>query len=267
MFYDKLSELLDACESNEFKYANTNKAHDVLLRCPRIRIADPEAVISRFDKDDFKSFTSTYTLKHLPFTAFTISLAEMHFMVVRENGYEMTTDDGCPDFFLSYVQVTPDLLRHGEHASFISPTVALFETITNKIDFACELPREEMTDELIEYLGLGRNAIITGLAIAMYSATNATLIETPDKLQKKRAKHGKHPSFEYYVLNVDAAAIAQVPAEQRFKIVNRLPPRAHKRRGHWRRLGKIKIPVQACDVASKNELKFGRIAKDYSFTP
>ena len=65
---------------------NLKLAQEIFLKCPRIRIADPIAVLDKIEKELYKEFEDDHDLAHLPFEAFTISLPQATFIVSRGNG-------------------------------------------------------------------------------------------------------------------------------------------------------------------------------------
>lgn len=81
----------------------------------------------------------------------------------------------------------------------------------------------------------------------------------PKFLNKKRAKKGKTPIFEYRTLTIDLPQPQTIRGEESLPS-GRASPRIHLRRGHVRRLPEKKIWVNAAVIGSKEK---GVVHKDY----
>ena len=98
-------------------------------------------------------------------------------------------------------------------------------------------------------------------ALAIDHGRHETL-PAPAKLNKKRAKKGRPPLFEYKVLDIVADVMAPTPAKKPHQGGTHASPRMHKRRGHIRRLASGKRVWIRDAIVGKP--KGGRIEKDYA---
>lgn len=106
-----------------------------------------------------------------------------------------------------------------------------------------------------------KTAIMQLCAALNCSNVSTETLPAPKFLNKKRAKSGKPPLFEYKILKVDTT-----PTATRQSIPGggtHASPRVHLRRGHIRRLPVKSVWVQPCVVGDKSR---GVVMKDYAVT-
>lgn len=110
-------------------------------------------------------------------------------------------------------------------------------------------------------LGNEEVAIVQLFASLNCENVNTETISPPDKLQKKRAKNGKKPLYEYKVLQVGVPKYKQEQGVPGPGVDSRSSPRVHLRRGHIRRTPNGKaVWVQPHVVGDKRQ---GVVHKDY----
>ena len=228
-------------------------ALDILRKSPRYKILDASAVWERIQKSNLDEEEETLLVTHLPFTAFSVLAPGGLLCFTQGDPFHNKNDviwtlvggvfgETLPDKSTGYLALPPmqRTLEGGRHL-----------VLDTDSDYEEKIQRR-LYDQTQKYL-----------LLINFSGHNKEIVTVSEKLQKKRAKKGKYPNFEYYVLTLDKEATKALPATKRFTLLGRQSPRAHFRRGHKRiRRGNLEW-VSECYVGLKNRRTLGRISKDY----
>lgn len=248
-------------DREEYMRETAAQCLEIVQRCPKFRIYEFDELADRANLDDVPDSESTETASMLPFSAFSVVMPDT-VLFFQAIGFPDNTDTKSVWVFNQCVD------RPKENAFDLTlPIVCLF---TKNGDVAIgdhktmEPPDDE--EEKKEMYRSAGFAFATLLILSMYSK-HVELVTPNDKQQKKRAKSGKYPLFEYRIITLDSIAVNQLPAKQRAGILKRLSPRTHVRRGHWAQMHGKRTFRRSCIVNAKVQHTLGRIAKDYDLQP
>lgn len=128
----------------------------------------------------------------------------------------------------------------------------------NEVSFAYHNKEDGDPDNVHDFLHIICQVMHMVASLLNNKQVTIDITPAPAKLNKKRAKRGKPPIFEYRTLKINVDAIATRTAHQGGTHAS---PRIHLRRGHIRRYKSGKeIWINAFTVGSKDR---GIIHKDY----
>ncbi len=127
-------------------------------------------------------------------------------------------------------------------------------------DFAAKvmgIKPDESHDRIIREFWSEIRALFDLLHALSNEHVTTKLVEAPAKLQKKRARNGGAPIFDYWILDIHSHRVIR----SGYAGGTHASPRMHERRAHDRRLpnGHL-IRVRACKVG---DISLGAIFKDY----
>jgi hypothetical protein len=231
---------------------------DIFTKSPRFRLGRSDKLIERsFDLGLYDKYTEEQLeamTEHLPFSAFTVISDTYVLFFCKGDPLDI-----CGGPKIDWTVTWLDNPENSNDWIFLGP----FGSGVDEKNYHGHWLNNVLTQDYPEHIDTALNKARTIVQLLFVVGHTKILVETPKKLQIKRAKRGKVPLYEYYVLPIDVTTINRIPMKQRYKILDRAACRTHFRRGHWRfRLGHFE-KVRSAIVGLKNQHTRGRITKDY----